>query len=145
MRFLLFDRITLLEPGKRIEGVKCVSMTEEFLRGHFDRAPCMPGSLVIEAMVQLTAWSAIAKHDYALSCVLTMLDDVRVPADLRPGTTIQIAGELMGTNVKGSFGKATATVDGEEVASIGRMLFAHVKVPNPQSLRDQLVYFGGAP
>ena len=145
MRFLLFDRITHLEPGKRIEGVKCVSMTEEFLRGHFDRAPCMPGSQVIEAMVQLTAWAAIAKHDYKLSCVLSMLDDVKVPADIRPGTTIHITGELMGTNPKGSFAKATATVDGEVVASIGRVLYAHVPMPDPDTLRERLSYFGYTP
>ena len=142
MRFLLFDRVTHLEPGKRIEGVKCVSITEEFLRGHFDRAPCMPGSLVIEAMVQLTAWCAIAKHDYKLSCVLSMLDDVRVPADLRPGTTIRITGELLGSNPKGSFAKAVATVDDVQVASIGRVLYAHVPMPDARILRERLRYFG---
>ncbi len=145
MRFLLFDRITHLEPGKRIEGIKCVSMTEEFLRDHYDRAPCMPGSLVIEAMVQMTAWAAIAKHDYKLSCVLSMLDDVTVPADLRPGTTIRITGTLLGTNPKGSVAKASATVDGEEVASIGRVLYAHVPMPDPEILRERLHYFGYTP
>lgn len=145
MRFLLFDRITHLEPGKRIEGVKCVSLTEEFHRGHDDRMPCMPGSLVIEAMVQLTAWCAIAKHDYRLSCVLSMLDDVTVPADLRPGSTLHITGELLGTNPKGSFAKTTASVDGMEVASIGRVLYAHIPMPDPEILRERLRYFGGAP
>ncbi|MDJ0521572.1 MAG: hypothetical protein QNJ90_05795 [Planctomycetota bacterium] len=145
MRFLLFDRITELEPGKHVRGVKCVSLTEEFLRDHFTRTPCMPGSLVIEAMVQLTAWCAIAKHDYALSCVLSMLDDVQVPADLPPGTTLHIEGELLGTNPKGSFAKARATVDGQEVARIGRVLYAHVPMPDPEILRERLRYFGGTP
>jgi len=145
VRFLLFDRITHLEPGERIEGVKCVSLTEEFLRGHFVRAPCMPGSLVIESMVQLTAWCAIARHDYRLSCVLSMLDDARVPADLRPGTTIRITGELLGTNPKGSFARARAEADGVEIASIGRVLYAHVPMPDPEILRERLRYLGGAP
>jgi 3-hydroxyacyl-[acyl-carrier-protein] dehydratase len=122
-----------------------VSITEEFLRDHYDRMPCMPGSLVIEAMVQLTAWCAIAKHDYKLSCVLSMLDDVTVPADLRPGSTLHITGELLGTNPKGSFAKTTASVDGVEVARIGRVLYAHVPMPDPEILRERLRYFGGTP
>jgi len=145
MRFLLFDRITKLEPGVRIEGVKCVSLTEEFFRNHFDRTPCMPGSLVVEAMVQLTAWCAIAEHDFTLSCVLSMLDDVQVPADLPPGTTLKITGELIGTNPKGSFARAWAEVDGERIASIGRVLYAHVPMPDPEVLRERLRYFGGTP
>ena len=55
MRFLLFDRVTKLEPGRRIEGVKCISLTEECFRGHFARRSLFPGSLLIEAMIQLVS------------------------------------------------------------------------------------------
>jgi len=145
VRFLLYDRITALEPGKRIEGVKCVSLTEEFFRGHFDRKACMPGSLVIEALVQLTAWCAITKHDFETTLVLSMLDDVTVPADLAPGSTLQMTGELLGTNAKGSMARAWAEVDGERVAQVGRILYAHLPVADPAILRERLAYFGGTP
>ncbi len=145
MRFLLYDRVLSLEPGKRIEGVKSISLTEEFLRGHFDRKACMPGSLIIESMVQLTAWCAIAKHDYKYSLVLSMLDDVQVPADLGPGHTLHITGEVLGTNPKGSMARAYAEVDGERVASVGRVLYAHVPVPDPEVLRERFRYYGGTP
>ena len=143
MRFLLFDRITHIEPGKRVAGVKCVNLTDESLRGHFDRRALVPGSLVIESMLQLTAWSAITKHDFKYSLVLSVLEDVQVPHDLGPGHRIDLFGELKGTNPKGSIAHAWAEVDGERIASAGRILYAHVPVPDPEALRRQYRYLGG--
>jgi beta-hydroxyacyl-ACP dehydratase FabZ len=51
--FLLVDRITELEPGKRVVGIKNVSINEPFFRGHFPGNPIMPGVLIIEAMAQV--------------------------------------------------------------------------------------------
>ena len=144
MRFLLFDRVTQLEPGKRIAGVKCVSLSEEYLKGHFTRVPLVPGSLIIESMLQLTAWCAITKHEYAFSLVLSVMENVEVPADLAPGREIHLFGELMGTNPKGSMARAWAEVDGERIASIGRIIYAHVPVPDPEALRERFGYFSGA-
>jgi len=51
--FLLVDRITELELGKRVVGIKNVSSNESFFRGHFPGNPIMPGVLIIEAMAQV--------------------------------------------------------------------------------------------
>ncbi|UCF56955.1 MAG: 3-hydroxyacyl-ACP dehydratase FabZ [Deltaproteobacteria bacterium] len=51
--FLLVDRITELEPGKRVVGIKNVSTNEPFFQGHFPGNPIMPGVLVVEAMAQV--------------------------------------------------------------------------------------------
>ncbi len=143
MRFLLFDRVTHLEPGRRIEGIKTISLTEECFRGHYPRRPLFPSSLVVESMVQLTAWCAIAKHDFAVSLVLSVLEDVRLPPDLPPGVRLDLSGELLGTNPKGSMARARAVVDGEEVASIGRLLYAHVPIADPEVMRARFAYYGG--
>jgi beta-hydroxyacyl-ACP dehydratase FabZ len=51
--FLLVDRITELEPGKRIVGIKNVTANEPFFQGHFPGNPVMPGVLIIEALAQV--------------------------------------------------------------------------------------------
>ena len=50
--FLLVDRVTELEPNKRIRALKNVTFNEPFFQGHFPGRPVMPGVLVIEAMAQ---------------------------------------------------------------------------------------------
>ncbi len=51
--FLLVDRITRIEEGKRIEGMKNVTINEPFFQGHFPGHPIMPAVLIIEAMAQV--------------------------------------------------------------------------------------------
>ena len=51
--FLLVDRIIELEPGKRVVGIKNVSINEPFFPGHFPGHPIMPAVLIIEAMAQV--------------------------------------------------------------------------------------------
>jgi UDP-3-O-[3-hydroxymyristoyl] N-acetylglucosamine deacetylase/3-hydroxyacyl-[acyl-carrier-protein] dehydratase len=51
--FLLVDRIIEYEKGKRIVGIKNVTINEEFFVGHFPGMPIMPGVLIIEAMAQV--------------------------------------------------------------------------------------------
>ena len=145
MRFLLFDRVTHFEPGVRIEGVKCITLTEECLKGHFGLRPLFPGSLLIESMLQLSAWPAIARHDYGCSLVLLRIDDVEVPADLAPGVEVRITGELQSSNPKASVARATLRVDGERVGGIGRILYGHIPVPDPEVLRARFRYYGGTP
>jgi len=51
--FLLVDRIEELEIGKRVVGMKNVTINEPFFQGHFPGRPIMPGVLIIEAMAQV--------------------------------------------------------------------------------------------
>jgi 3-hydroxyacyl-[acyl-carrier-protein] dehydratase len=51
--FLLVDKILELEPGKRIVGIKNVTVNEPFFQGHFPGKPIMPGVLIVEAMAQV--------------------------------------------------------------------------------------------
>ncbi|MBL8296808.1 MAG: 3-hydroxyacyl-ACP dehydratase FabZ [Rhodanobacteraceae bacterium] len=50
--FLLVDRVTRFESGKRLTGLKNVTINEPFFQGHFPGHPVMPGVLIIEALAQ---------------------------------------------------------------------------------------------
>jgi UDP-3-O-[3-hydroxymyristoyl] N-acetylglucosamine deacetylase/3-hydroxyacyl-[acyl-carrier-protein] dehydratase len=51
--FLLVDRITKIDEGRSIEGLKNVTINEPFFQGHFPGHPIMPAVLIIEAMAQV--------------------------------------------------------------------------------------------
>ena len=51
--FLMVDRILEIEVGKKIVGLKNVTINEPFFPGHFPGHPVMPGVLIIEAMAQV--------------------------------------------------------------------------------------------
>ncbi len=50
---LLVDRIIGFEAGKRIVGIKNVTINEPFFQGHYPGHPIMPGVLIVEAMGQV--------------------------------------------------------------------------------------------
>ncbi len=61
--FLLVDRITEVEEGKRAKGYKNVTANEEFFNGHFPQYPVMPGVLIVEALAQVGAVAMLIKEE----------------------------------------------------------------------------------
>jgi len=53
--FLLIDRVLEMELGKRIVGLKNVTINEPFFVGHFPNYPIMPGVLILESLAQAGA------------------------------------------------------------------------------------------
>jgi len=91
MKFLLIDRITELVPGERISAVKALSRAEEYLADHFPRFPVMPGVLMIEAMVQSSAWLVRATEDFAHSMMLLAeAKNVRYKSFISPGRLFEL-------------------------------------------------------
>lgn len=54
MRFYQVDKVTLMSPGKYVEGVKCISLDNDIFDEHFPGCPIYPGTLIIEGMAQLS-------------------------------------------------------------------------------------------
>lgn len=94
MKFILIDRITELVPGQRITAVKSLSLAEEYLADHFPRFPVMPGVLMIEALVQASAWLVRATQDFAHSMVLlSEAKNVTYKSFVSPGQVLEVAVE----------------------------------------------------
>ncbi|MSN25664.1 MAG: 3-hydroxyacyl-ACP dehydratase FabZ [Geobacter sp.] len=90
--FLLVDRIIEMELGKRIVGMKNVSINEPFFPGHFPGHPVMPGVLIIEAMAQVAAILAYSSSDDSvLSKVVyfTGIDNARFRKPVVPGDQLR--------------------------------------------------------
>jgi 3-hydroxyacyl-[acyl-carrier-protein] dehydratase len=145
VRFLLFDRVVAFEPGRRLRAVKCFSMQDEALREHYPRRPLVPGSLVLEAMLQTTGFIVVRTSGYRVLPLFSMLEDCVLPPTLSPGVRLDLEGELVSSNPKGSMGRCEARVDGAVVASIGRVLFAHFPTPDEADLRRMFGVYGDVP
>ena len=95
MKFALVDRITELVPGRRITAVKALSLAEEYLADHFPRFPVMPGVLMIEALVQSSAWLVRATENFAHSMILlSEARNVTYKSFVSPGQVLELSVEV---------------------------------------------------
>ncbi|HDH04170.1 MAG TPA: hypothetical protein ENH01_00430 [Nitrospirae bacterium] len=143
MRFLYYDKIDNIEKGKSIAGVKTFTLSEEFFRKHFKKQALVPGIVYIEAMAQLLGWLIIYSHNFKLSAVMSLVEDVTVAPELRPGFRAEIHGEIISTSRRDSLGKAWITVDGQTVASMNRIIYSHVHKVDSEDLTDLFYYYSG--
>jgi beta-hydroxyacyl-ACP dehydratase FabZ len=100
--FLLVDRILLVEPGKKIVGLKNVTINEPFFEGHFPVFPIMPGVLLIEAMAQVGGILAICSGQDKTGRIpyFMGIDRARFRHPVGPGDTLNIT--VTTRNVRGS-------------------------------------------
>jgi UDP-3-O-[3-hydroxymyristoyl] N-acetylglucosamine deacetylase/3-hydroxyacyl-[acyl-carrier-protein] dehydratase len=115
--FLLVDRILEYEAGKRVVGLKNVTINEPFFQGHFPGHAIMPGVLIIEAMAQVGGMLLMAtSHQGDKVVYFTSLDNVKWRKPVRPGDQLRF--ELDVVQIRGAMCKmrGVAKVDGIVVA-----------------------------
>ncbi len=96
--FLLVDRILEIEPGKRVVGLKNVTINETFFQGHFPGQPIMPGVLVIEAMAQIGGILLMRTLNVSAEKKLvyfTGIDRARFRGPVLPGDQVRFEIELL--------------------------------------------------
>lgn len=116
---LLVDRILELEPGKRIVGLKNVTINEPFFVGHYPGQPVMPGVLILEAMAQAGAILLLRDEPFKGKVPLFgAIDKVKFKRMVVPGD--QLISTLELEWFRGSIGKmsGTATVEGQVAATM---------------------------
>ena len=122
---LLVDRILDIEPGKRITGIKNVTINEPFFQGHFPGHPIMPGVLIIEAMAQvggMLMMSIAGEEEVKRKVMYFMsLDNVKFRRPVIPGDQIRFELEMVKFSGKTCRMKGVGYVDGKVVAEAEMM------------------------
>jgi 3-hydroxyacyl-[acyl-carrier-protein] dehydratase len=112
--FIMLDRVIDFERGKRITGLKNVSMNEPFFQGHFPNEPVMPGVLMLEGMAQTGGVLAYLSDDNIAGKLFYFagLDGVRFRRMVRPGDQIIYKLEMLKQKGKLTKMAGKAYVDG---------------------------------
>jgi 3-hydroxyacyl-[acyl-carrier-protein] dehydratase len=128
VKFVLIDRIGELERGRRIVAHKALSLAEEYLGDHFPAFPVLPGVLMLEAMVQASAWVVRDALDFAPSLVLLKeARNVTYKSFVAPGQVLTIESNCKELAAEQSVFTASGTVDGREIVK-GRLTLRHFNV-----------------
>lgn len=125
--FLLVDRVTELEPDKRVLAYKNVTSNEPFFQGHFPGRPVMPGVLVIEALAQagglltrLSQLAAATDGEDGADCqkvyYLVKVDCAKFTRMVVPGDRLELEVFLKRTIRNMALYSGVARVDGRQVA-----------------------------
>jgi 3-hydroxyacyl-[acyl-carrier-protein] dehydratase len=116
---LLVDRILEMEPGKRIVGLKNVSINEPYFQGHFPGFPLMPGVYILEALAQVGGILMIKSLGLEVgkyAVVFAGIDDARFKKPVYPGDQLILELEVITLKKSLSKMKGTAKVDNQVVA-----------------------------
>ncbi|MPZ18672.1 MAG: 3-hydroxyacyl-ACP dehydratase FabZ [Luteitalea sp.] len=129
--FLLVDRITELEPDRRIVGIKNVSLNERNLVHRAGEPPVLPSTLLTEAVAQVGAILILAKPENREKFIFFMgIERVRYRRPVHPGDVVEIEARVGRLRSRTGVLHGVARVDGA-VAAEGTMTFALGPRPDP--------------
>lgn len=155
MRFYLLDRITSIELGKSIEGVKCWSIDNEVFEDHFPGFPVVPGVLATESMAQLLGtlvektYTQKYGDDNVVYAVLSIIHKAKFKSFLIPGDKVILKGELQSIDVSNASGEVKMYVDDKLMgkASFSFGLLKKENLPNQRlaNMREEFynIVFNG--
>lgn len=122
--FQLVDRIVDYEPGAWADGIKCVTVGEQFFCGHFPQEHVMPGALILEALAQVGAVMMLSlPENQGKIAYFGGVNKCRFKHKVVPGDVLELHCELIDQHGPVGHGKAVARVNGK-VACQAELTFA---------------------
>jgi 3-hydroxymyristoyl/3-hydroxydecanoyl-(acyl carrier protein) dehydratase len=121
--FLLIDRVTELEPGKRIVGIKNFTGNEEPPLGYSPDSPQVPTGILLEAVTQLGAILVLERPEMAGKIAMVLqIPSATLHHPVRPGDALRLEAEVLKMGERFGELRGKAYRDGELVAE-GQMRF----------------------
>jgi 3-hydroxyacyl-[acyl-carrier-protein] dehydratase len=96
VRYLLVDRIESIDGDRAAVGWKNVAMSEDYLEWHFPGKPVVPGTLVLEAFVQLAGWLEASASSCERWVLLDRVVSARYAGISVPGDRLELRLERVG-------------------------------------------------
>lgn len=122
--FLFVDRITELEPDRRIVGVKNVSLNERYLAPQPGGPPVLPPTILTECVAQVGAILILSKaENRAKLPFFASIERVRYRRPVHPGDVVTIEAVVKRLRSRMGVLRGVARVDGQVVVE-GTMTFA---------------------
>lgn len=119
MRYILLDRVTCLEKGKTLEGIKVFPLTHEAFRDSVNYRPVVPPALLVEAMAQaggVLLSSSFGEEPSGL--VFAKIEKVSFHDVVWPGSKLIITANVIEPSENASKLDSTITCDGVPIAEM---------------------------
>ncbi len=134
VRFSLIDRVTAVRPGESVTALKSLTRAEEYLGDHFPGFAVMPGVLMVEAMVQASAWLLRVTDDFSHATVtLAEARAVKFNSFITPGQTLTVVAEIHKRDGVRTTLKAIGTRDGTTCVSARLTLLCENRADGPHA------------
>jgi 3-hydroxyacyl-[acyl-carrier-protein] dehydratase len=122
--FLLVDRVTALEPDRRIVGIKNVTINEHYLWQGAGETPVLPVTILTEAVAQVGAILILSKPENREKLIFFMgIERVRYRHPVHPGDVVEIEAVVKRLRSRMGVLSGAARVGGRVVCD-GTMTFA---------------------
>jgi 3-hydroxyacyl-[acyl-carrier-protein] dehydratase len=140
VRFYLVDRVSELQPGRLVRGVKNVAMSEDVLGEHFPDNPLYPGTLIVEALAQIGGFLVECSLREGAAdprrAVLGQIDRAKFHQPCRPGDQVELRCTLLSSLEGAAQVEGEATVQGSRAAH-ATLTFRMVKVDSEEVHRQR--------
>ena len=132
MRFYLVDRIQEICLGKYVEGLKCISMSDDIFNEHFPGYPIFPGSLILEGLAQMSGlFFEYCLHKQGITgkrAALTMINRMKYRKVVIPGDRLNYRADVkMFYPEEYATVVVTATCEGKRCAE-GELFFSFLDI-----------------